>query len=482
MGKRDTLNSIISTLSASEKRYLKLLGQVHPGDKLYLQLFDVMEKNATIDSEKIIAKLNCSNKQLADNKHYLIQAIYKALRTIEEPEWKTPELYKSVIDINNLNDRRLFSISLQLIKKTIEQAYHFEKYPVIIALLNSKITALIGVGKINELQQVSEELKHVSDIYNLFSEFVVLGRRIQILCSTATDESKQQVRELLKHPLMQKKPNDFLCTRSASYWFNSYQQAYYLLGEQDKLTEITRQMVAYYQKHPRYIDIDASSVILSQITLSQVEIVGKRYDAAFNLLRDLLPFLTNPPKYLSPVSYSLVRFFILHTQAHLLMVTGKYKESYQTGMEIYKTMNDRSLPERYNVVHNIALSLLHMGKASEAYNKLEELLQMGDDIRADLQMSVRPAIILTQLDLGHYQVVPYLIKSAKAWLKRKKISDEELNTFFHYTYAIAKSSHLQRSQAWANLLEATENNEMPTLNDSLYTLKRWLDARKKDKW
>lgn len=457
------------------------MGQVQPGDKFYLQLFDVIDKNPDLDSKKISTKLNISNKQLADNKHYLIQAIYKALRTIEEPEWKAPELYKSVIDIHNLNDRGLYNISLSLIEKTIEQAYHFEKHPVIIALLNSKITALIGLGRINELQQVSAEIRQASEIYNMFAEFVALGRNIQMLCAVATDESKQKVRELLNHPLMLKTPADFLCTRSASYWFNNYQQAYYLLGEQDKLVEITRQMVAYYQKHPRYIDIDASSVILSLITLSQVEIISKNYDAAFKLLHNLLPYLSNPPKYLSPINFSRVRFFILHTQMHLQLVTGKYSEAYKTGAELYKTMDDRSLAERYNVVHNVALTLLHMGKTREAYEKLEELLQMGDDIRADLQMSVRPAIILAQLDMGNYEVVPYIIKSAKAWLKRKNINDKELNAFFHYTYAIAKSQPLQRNKAWSNFLQATENNEMATLNESLYTLENWLKARKNRK-
>ncbi|MFM2305739.1 MAG: hypothetical protein RLZZ367_408 [Bacteroidota bacterium] len=479
MGKRDTLKSVIATLSASEKRYLKLMGQVQPGDKSYLQLFDAIDKHGDSNARKINAKLNFSDKQLADNKRYLIQAIYKALRTIEEPEWKVPELLKSVIDINNLNERGLYDVSLALIEKTMEQANHFEKYTVIIALLNSKVTALIGLGRINELEQVSIDLKNVSNTNNEFMQFVAVGRAIQMHCAAATDTSKQQVQQLLKHPLMQKSPSDFSCTRSASYWFNNYQQAYYLLGEQDKLVETTRNMVDYYQKHPRYIDIDAASVILSQITLSQVEIIGKNYDAALKLLQGLMSYINNPPKYLSPISYSEVRFFILHTHAHLLLVTGKYKEAYQVNLEIYQTMSDRKLHERYNIVHNIALTLLHLGKTQEAYEKLEELLQMGDDIRSDLQMSVRPAIILAQLDMKNYQVVPYLIKSAKAWLKRKKISNKELSDFFHYTYAIAKAAPLQRHEAWDRFLEALKNGEMKNLNESLYTLEEWLISKKR---
>lgn len=477
MGKRDTLKSVIATLSPAEKRHLKLLGKLQPGDKSYLKLFDVIDKQSDIDSKKINAKLNFSDKQLADNKHYLIQAIYKALRTVEEPDWKVPELLKTVIDINNLNERGLYDISLALIEKTMEQANHFEKYAVIIALLNSKITALIGLGKINELEQVSIDLKKVSSINSEFTEFVAIGRAIQMHCAAATDESKQQVLKLLNHPLMKKKPDDYLSARYVSYWYNNYQQAYYLLGKQDKLIETTRQMVDYYQQHPRYIDIDATSVILSQITLSQVEIVARNYDAAFKLLHGLLHYLTKPPKYLSPISYSQVRFYILHTHAHLLLVTGNYKESYQVGMDIYITMQNRSLAERYNIVHNISLALLHMGKPVEAYEKLEELLQMGDDVRSDLQMSVRPAIILAQLDMGNYQIVPYLIKSAKAWLKRKNVSDIELSDFFHYTYAIANAAPLQRSEAWGRFSEAVKSGAMKNLNESLYTLDNWLTSK-----
>ena len=224
--------------------------------------------------------------------------------------------------------------------------------------------------------------------------------------------------------------------------------------------------------------MDARAYILAHISLAQVESFGGNYKGALRLLNLVQPLLNKPPQYLSAENMEKINFYIRHTRAHVTLALHQYKESVELGKQLYAIKKTLRPEEKYTSLHEFALALLHTGQSNEAYHKLEELLLMGDGLRADLHLYVRPLIILAQLDLNNFSLVPYRIKSTKAWMKRQKIENAGLDIFFHHAYAIAKAKDKgQRNTAWHNLNTAVQKGELKGFNEHMRSLKNWLQTR-----
>ncbi|MDB5281014.1 MAG: hypothetical protein JWO06_89 [Bacteroidota bacterium] len=462
-------------MTPNEKRYFKLFSDQQPGEKRYLQLFDALESEEDFDTAGLCKLLNVKPAQLADDKYYLNQAVLKSLRNTEELPWQQPQHFKTLMNIDILLNRGTVEPALVLIEKALADARHLEIHPLIIILLNSKRRAMVSKGTLSGLNDIIEELKTATAATVEYNELLNICTECQVLDFERKD--KRKISAILKHPLLQKKPEQLLSSKAASCWFNTYQQAYDLLGENDKLMDITRHMVTYYQAHRNFLDISPTGYILGHLSLAQAESIKHNHARSLELMAALKPFLNKPPQYLSPGQLENVRFYFYLVEAHVVLAIGQYQKAVSLGEELYLNKNSRVVYEQYALIYNLAVALLHTKRSKDAYDKLEELLQMGDDIRVDLQIYVRPLLILAHLDMEHFSLIPYQIKSAKSWMKRKKMSNSGLDVFFHHAYALAKTPGRQRKATWVKLKEAVENGEMKDFDDQVRSLKTWLKSK-----
>ena len=474
--KQDNLQQLINTLSPAEKRSFKLFTNIQVGDKKYLELFDCLEKNPGADSKMLTRRTKLTPARLAGNKHYLNQMLLRSLRNNDDALNKGQHQLKTIIDATNLFERGMYSSALSVIDKGVEDAYHFEKHSVISGLLGIKSFILGIQGSLDELNACNAERKRASQAYEEYFDFYSLCVTVQKL--QGERKNKGELEAILRHPLLKKKPEALQSIKAGSCWFNVYQMVYDGLGDNDKLLAISQQMVAFYQANTRLLDIDARAYILAYISLAQVECFAGNYKKALNSLNLMQPILHTPPQYLSAENIEKINFYIRHTRAHVTLALHQYVESAELGKELYRVKDTLSPVEKYTSLHEYALALLHVGQNKDAYDKLEELLLMGDNLRADLHLYVRPLIILTQLALNNFSVVPYRIKSTKAWMKRQKIKNEGLDIFFHHAYAIAKAKDkAERLGAWGNLNTSVQQGKVDALNLHMRSLKNWLSNR-----
>src|SRR5579872_5328009 len=119
MRKQDYLIELIKSMSPNERRYFKLFSGLQPGEKRYMQLFDALENEESYDTKKLCKVLDVAPKRLADDKYYLTQALLKSFRNVDEFAWKHPQFYKQVIDADNLLDRGLVDLAMNLLDKSI---------------------------------------------------------------------------------------------------------------------------------------------------------------------------------------------------------------------------------------------------------------------------------------------------------------------------------------------------------------------------
>ena len=107
----DELFKLIHTLSKNEKRFFKLYCSLRPGEKTYLLLFDVIEKQESYNEIK-------AKKIIKDNfpavKNYLLNLIVKTLSIYHDN-------FSDDIEIRNL----LNSVELLYYKGLYKQASRF---------------------------------------------------------------------------------------------------------------------------------------------------------------------------------------------------------------------------------------------------------------------------------------------------------------------------------------------------------------------
>ena len=92
MLKNENLLSLIASMSKSEKRNFKLIAQKTGGkEKLYIQLFDHLDKYKKFDESFIYKKLpQIKSSQLSNLKAVLCKQVLRAIRDVNKEEY--PEI------------------------------------------------------------------------------------------------------------------------------------------------------------------------------------------------------------------------------------------------------------------------------------------------------------------------------------------------------------------------------------------------------
>jgi hypothetical protein len=288
-----------------------------------------------------------------------------------------------------------------------------------------------------------------------------------------------KLQELLLHPLMQKKPKEQKTLKAALLWFDINIFYYDIAGKQPKLLETARLKVKHVEGNVRYTKIYPENVLAAYTQLADSEIQADNYSQGLEVVERVLTFLRSPSL---TVSESLREYNRNHA-LYVKMRALRYLYRFDEALALSKTgcgskSPGASMSIRFFHTFEYALNLLHTGRSFVAFNTLNELIQMNSDVGTDVQSMLRPLQILAQLELGNYQLIPYLIKSAKAWNKRAKISFAKyFDPFFSLTGAIAKArGNAEQKQAWRNFHEAVDAGDLSFLEE--IHLKRWMEGKK----
>ena len=130
------LHSLINSLTKSEKRYFKLNAAISKTNKTLIKLFDILERNRSIDKKILIKKLNLKSKQnlaVADTR--LQGLILKHLRGFHANTTQSIELNNLIIEIEILYNKRLFKNCQKLILKTKKLAKTQENHLALLSIL-----------------------------------------------------------------------------------------------------------------------------------------------------------------------------------------------------------------------------------------------------------------------------------------------------------------------------------------------------------
>lgn len=105
----DSLLHLIHSLSKAEKRQIKINSKKHDGDKDYLILFNLIEKENIVDKDSLVKKfsLGYPGLSLENTSRYLFNAILETLIHIRTKNNSLYELTHGLLRVQILNERNL---------------------------------------------------------------------------------------------------------------------------------------------------------------------------------------------------------------------------------------------------------------------------------------------------------------------------------------------------------------------------------------
>lgn len=471
MRKQDYLLSLINSLGVNEKRYFKLFSQIQPGEKRYLQLFDYLDGKNKYEAKAIAAELGMSATQLTDTKYYLQKILLQSLRNFDEEANAANPIYSTYIEIKALIDRRHYDYALEMCDKTIPKAYALDLQHFLPSLLALKQNCLWVQNRHDELKALEEEskkalagLQELNDAFQLAGELRKLEQR-------RADAS--EVEAFYQHPFIQKDVYGLKSVRAAILWFSMQSRYITLKEDANEELKLAQKSVAYYDAHPEIVNINPLAWLYNYNNLATAYAVTEDYNAALGTVETLLKLLQKPPRNAPKPELESLEVFALYLKVHMLRNLHRHAEALVLAEKVYAKRQLRSIYDQFSFTLELALLYLLNGKYDAAVEKLDELLQMNTDVRKDYQQLLRPLLIIAQLYNKQYELVPYTIKNAQAWLRKEKVNNPEYNIFFKLTGNIAKPPYMHKNKDWDTLRQAISNGEMQAF-DRIVDLKSLL--------
>lgn len=471
MSKQNYLVDLIRALNTNEKRYFKLFSSVQPGEKRYLKLFDALEGKTSYNINELSKETGLTPKQLTDDKYYLTQTLLQSLQNFDRPNGSYIQLQNNKESVRVLMMRRQFTFALDILERNLERAWELEAFELIAEMLTMKARCLYGISRyVEDLEQsppykkCSEELLKLYELHDIAN----LGRKYH-----AEADSGKQYEKLLKHPLLAKGPNSLSSQRAKLLYYEIWINYHIITYKPDTVAKLQREEQQLYKDYPILKIVSPVGYVTNELILSSSETTAGNHEKACQMLEALGNELEKGDLELTPQQLQSLKVSVASFKLWPLRHLGRYAEAVKVARSIYDAVIVRSDIDKFTMLFEYALSLLLAGNTADSLNVIEELFQIKATVRADMQPYVRIISLMVQMSLGNYAVIPYQVKSVKAWMKKQEVVNPEFDLFFKHILQIAQSA--DRRTAWKALSEDLTAGKFKNTN-GLIQLSDWAKA------
>lgn len=290
MSQLDSLQSLISSLSKSEKRHFKLYSQRvgRSAEKHFIQLYDAIEKQPVDSDEQLIKRIKDSSvkKHLPFYKNLLFEMIMEGLLDMYRAEGIRNSIRRIVLQGEMLFNRGMFKEALRSEHKAEAIAREYECWEELLLALRLKISIMnVSKDQFESTHEVIIEQKNVLDIMQTENQMRALLINLWLIIRkhgrTATQE--KQYDEIRNNPLLTQ-------TEGLSF-FGSYCQislrglyAYVVETDNNQAEHYDLSLVRLMEDNPRFIKVypmqyirAMMNAILTALSMNKEEIVEKLF-------------------------------------------------------------------------------------------------------------------------------------------------------------------------------------------------------------
>lgn len=457
MRKQDYLVSLITSLSANEKRYFKLFCNLQPGEKRYLKLFDALEKQQKYNAVLLSKQFNIKPRQLADDKLYLTQTLLQSLRNYDHESSEITKIRNNKESVQTLINRRRFNFAIDLLNKTLERALELEVFEIVDSLL---LLRSICYQNVNLLPPTNNtHLLHQRCGASLSEIITLTDLRGHARYLETTGAKAKAFEKIITHPLIQTKTNQLKSLRAKSLKLETLSHYYSSVLDDTSLLKLASEERNLYIKHPI---IKVINPIVYLTNISRIAVSEPNYAVREKYVLLMQSELQNPDIKISKQRKDSMMWntymMSLWNHRHL----HQFKDALNLAHKCYHSSTNRSEYDRFSITFEYALLLLHNFKIEEASSLADELLRQKSDVRLNMQPYARLLYIMAQLGMKNFAIIPAAVKAARFWFKKTNTGNKEFDLFLKHAGIISKAP-LGKRKVWQGLLYEIEQNKFPDL-------------------
>ncbi len=474
MRKQQYLIQLIKTLTPNERRYFKLLSNAQSGEKKYLQLFDALEDKEEYNATELSEKLGLSPTQLASEKRYLIQVLLKSLRFYKEELNSDNHIGNMIADAAELHERGLYHFAVEVLDKAIAKAEETNNVYLMPKLISRKFDYLTQLEDFSEIEKLKQDFDKSIDTFTEYFELIWL--RTQVIRFEQSRNGSDTFAQH-NHQLFRTDPGKLLSVKTQIQWFGVMNR-YYLMVEKDlnKVLQIARQAVAFYESNTELKDANPYQYYIALISVVTSEGQAGNYENEIEAADRCLQIFKTADRTISRHDLADMVSFCNYAKAWAILQLHRYNEAVQLLEERYNTADVQSGYVKYSLSYDYACALFHTGQLKKSLELINELITISPEHRIDMQIMLRALMLMVQCELGNYELIPYQVKAAKAWMKRRELVSQELEAFFSMIYPMAKADKDKRTVVYKKILAAVENKQLPEMELMLH-LKSWVASK-----
>jgi len=489
----DMLFQLVKSMQKAEKRHFKIYIQRSSDkeDLKVVKLFDALDGMDEYNERVLYRKIATLNKsKLANLKTHLYKQLLASLRLLKAKENIDLQLSEQLDNARILYNKGLKLQSLKVLERAKELARQNQKFNTLVQLisLEKKIEILhITRSPTEQTERLAEESLavsgHIERVSKLSNLALLLYRWYVLYGHTHNKEEEDRIQTYFKKNL----PSDLEKVHGfyeRLYLYQSYCWLSYI--RQDFLLNYryARKWVDLYEEDPRMVGIETGHYIKGLNSLLNAHFA----------LRDFRGFdrmLTGFERFAATEEAQRHDNFRVHTSIYLNaaringhLMRGTFSEGVGLVPGIERSLAGWKLfvdPHRI-LLFNYKFASMYFGNRdfSRALDYTRGIIDEGGEMRVDLQCYARLVHLLSHYELGNYEILDSLSKSAKRFFsKMKKLTDVERATFdfVQHSFGHPPTEIRQRLQGFYDRIRHLEKSRFETHSFAYLDIISWAKSK-----
>jgi len=448
----DQLFSLIKSLTKSEKRNFTLyVNRITDSDSmLYRQLFDLLDKQKTLDEEIIFKKLKTIKKgQLSNLKRHLYTQIMRSLEQLHRQRRVDIQIRELLNFAHILYGKGLHLQSLKILQKakTMAERSHYDLHFMSILEFEKKIEGRhitrTGADKSLDLIALSEARnKTISNAISL-SNLRLTMYNLYVKDGHVAGEKEAKIIQKLFLDKSPKVAVDGMSVKEKSYLYQAFVWYYYILQDFVECYKYAKNWIELFKSEPYMIARDPDIfmrgyhyVLMSayhnrdlenyDLHLAQIEKFRKEQYKKFNTNSQMMSFI-----------------YVHNGRLNQYFLSGDFAkgvEAIPKTLQRLQRYGKRLDPHRVMVFYyKIAYLYLGNGDPEKCMEYVQKVIQMDvKKLREDIQGYARLLLLMAHYDLENEDIMPYLIKTVSQFFGKMEKSDELQNACLKFFQRIIK--------------------------------------------
>ncbi len=497
MANNTDLFDLIKSMTTAEKSYFKRYGykqQSNPDKEIknspYMKLFDAIDKQEEYNEERLFKQF--SNEKFVKNfsatKNYLFSIVLDSMLACNEGKSGVDQLLQQVREINQLYQKRLYSLCLKKIEPAKKRAEFYEYWDIGCHLLYLQLKCMQELPDFGEtysdmlLNQVKHHLSLLQHTWEVNELFMIWGQKwAKMGVLGRSDGQMEEYHKFIQHETLSNIQNVRTIRTKIIYYLlhffyavfqNNARNAYSIIKEaiifcesnslvQQEIPEIYLQFIEYEFGVLRALQLWADLEKCAEKMNVFLEEQGKRLDTKL------------VESYQNKVIAN--RFFVYNKTWNFdtcLELVPKIKEKHFTDTKTHSV-----------ILFGFARIYFMLDRFSDALQYINESLAIKEeDHSADYYVALRILNLLVHFELGNEQLLDYALRSTYRFLSNRQRLFEVERLFLRFIKKVIDSpNHKQTNELYRELYEAisitVKANPKEQIALQILNLQFWLESK-----